>query len=229
MTQLPRCPNGSRAFLAFMYYSPAITETIGWHMDELSYKKRAYAEDIAIGGASLEDIMPSRFPETGATQTQSTDYRLLDAMFEAVPLRANDRLLDVGCGMGRVLSYLHLRGFGGHLIGVELDPDIAAFTKSRFEGIDNVEVLEGNIFEQPELVARATSVFMFNPFEGNATLDFIELIEKHVHHPLRVYYCADYYHAFFEGRPRWELLVRENVERAGLDPLSYSIYEFAQS
>lgn len=212
-----------------MYCSLAITRTIGWHMNDLSYKKRAYAEDIAIGGMSLEGITPSRFPETGATQTQSSDYRLLDAMFATVPLRADDTLLDVGCGMGRVLSYLHLHGFGGHLVGIELDPDVAALAKSRFEDIDDVEVLAGNVFDQPKLVAQASSVFMFNPFEGNTMLDFIELIEEHVHHPLRLYYCADYYRAFFERRPRWEILVHETVQRAGLDPLSYSIYKFDQS
>ena len=131
--------------------------------------------------------------------------------------------------MGRVLSYLHLHGLGGHLVGIELDPDVAALAKNRFEGINDVKVLAGNIFDQPKLVAQASSIFMFNPFEGNTMLDFIELIEEHVHHPLRLYYCADYYRAFLERRPQWEILAHETVQRADLDPLSYSIYEFVQS
>ena len=192
-----------------------------------AYEARALAEDMRIGGVSLGSVIPSRFPETGATQTQSTDYRLLDAMFEAVDLRDEDVLLDVGCGEGRVLSYLYLRGFHGRIIGIELDPEVAQTARSRLEGLERVEVITNNVFDRPDLIAHATALFAFNPFYGNTTLDFIELVEKVKTEPVRFYYCGDYYHAFLDERAGWTRLASDEVRRAGAEPLSYSIYEYA--
>lgn len=191
-----------------------------------TYEARALAEDMRIGGIGLGSVIPSRFPETGATQTQSTDYRLLDAMFEAVRLRDKDVLLDVGCGEGRVLSYLYLRGFRGHIIGIELDPEIAQISRGRLDGLENIEVITGNVFDRPDLIVRATALFAFNPFYGNTTLDFIELIERVKTEPVRFYYCGDYYHAFFDERQGWTRLASDEVHRVGAEPLSYSIYEY---
>lgn len=192
-----------------------------------TYEARALAEDMRIGGVSLEAVIPSRFPETGATQTQSTDYRLLDEMFEIVRMRDEDVLLDVGCGEGRVLSYLYLQGFRGKIIGIELDPEIAQIARKRLEGLESIEVFTGNVFDRPDLVARATALFAFNPFYGNTTLDFIELVERVKTGPVRFYYCGNYYHAFLDERPGWTCLASAEVRRAGAAPLSYSIYEYA--
>ncbi len=190
-----------------------------------AYEARALAEDMRIGGVSLGAVIPSRFPETGATQTQSTDYRLLDAMFEDVRLSDDDVLLDVGCGEGRVLSYLYLRGLCGKIIGVELDPEVAQISRGRLEGLESVEVITGNVFDRPDLITRATALFAFNPFYGNTTLDFIEFVERVKVEPVRFYYCGDYYHAFLDERLGWTRLASAEVHRAGAEPLSYSIYE----
>jgi len=54
------------------------------------------------GGRTL-----TRFPETGAHTTVSTDYYELEKVFghQGVSVRSNDVLVDLGCGKGRILNY----------------------------------------------------------------------------------------------------------------------------
>lgn len=190
------------------------------------HRLRTRLEDAAIGGVSLERVYEPRFDALGATLTQSTDYRMLDAMFAAAPLAPDDVLVDVGCGEGRVISHLYLHGFRGPMTGIELDSEVAELAAARLSGLADVRILCANVFECERAIADATALFMFNPFNGNVTYDFIEFVERVCTHRVRLYYCGDYYHAFLDTRPGWRVIASEEVERAGEKPLSYSIYEF---
>lgn len=43
------------------------------------------------------------------------------------------RILDYGCGTGELLDYLICQGFRGDYVGVDLNPDVIAYSKKRFK------------------------------------------------------------------------------------------------
>ena len=102
-----------------------------WNVGTAYVPQRIYTffavrRDKRFGGVSVNTLIPSKHGEQGAYATQSSDYRCLNRVFRAVPLRPDDVFVDVGCGEGRVLTYLYEKGFRGRMIGVELDADAAA-------------------------------------------------------------------------------------------------------
>ena len=73
---------------------------------------RAWREDRLdrkIGGISLSEVRESRFQDLGAYPTMSAEYGAIEMMFRDFPLDANDVFVDVGCGFGRVISWLLLK------------------------------------------------------------------------------------------------------------------------
>lgn len=92
------------------------------------------------------------------------------AMVAEAPLRADDVLVDIGAGLGRVLLLAHLlSGARGH--GVEIQPALVAGARRcaeelRLSGVSFAEAnakdasLEGSVF------------FMYSPFNGD-TLDSV--------------------------------------------------------
>jgi SAM-dependent methyltransferase len=110
--------------------------------------------------------IPTRFAALGAKGTSSADYYQLDKLFgtRGVAIRADDVLVDVGCGKGRILNFWLRRGFQNRLFGLELDPEIAAFAATRLRNFRNVNVVAGNALGN--LPDDATFLFLFNPFEA---------------------------------------------------------------
>ena len=190
------------------------------------YRIRAGIEDWRIGGISLEQGMSSRFPEMGAHATESTNYIWLDRMFKAVPLEADDVFLDIGCGEGRVLTYLYLRGFRGPMTGVELDPDVAATAARRTEDCANISICQGNILRRPQLFPGVTAIYMFNPFTEEVLEGVVDMIEKHIHHPVKVYYCNDLYARVLDKRENWSVLCRDILDVPSAPRRRYTIYRY---
>ena len=55
----------------------------------------------------------------------------------------NQRVLDAGCGNGRVTSVLaHLAGFGTEIVGVDINPDIA---RTNLQGESHVTIHQGDL------------------------------------------------------------------------------------
>lgn len=191
------------------------------------YKSRARFEDWQIGKVSLGRTIPSKYRQIGAYATQSTDYRCLDQIFRALPLQKDDVFVDVGCGEGRVLTYLYLRKFRGTLMGIELDPDIAEIARSRTEKCPNIEIHCGNVLESREIIAKTTVFYLFNPFNDSVLSEFIQAIEDNCDHPVRLYYCNDLYRKRIDKREKWNILRRNVILRPGLHPMYYTIYVFS--
>lgn len=190
------------------------------------YSLRARWEDWRMGKTSMEEIRPSRFRAQGAEATQSSDYRCLDALLKQLRLTKEDIFIDVGCGEGRVLTYLYLRRFKGKLIGVELDPDVAQRARLRTEHCPNIEIRCANILEARELVQQATVFYLFNPFNGKIFSKFVALLEKECSKPIRLAYLFDYYGAYLDGRPGWEKNWEGAIHRRGSEDAHGSIYVF---
>jgi SAM-dependent methyltransferase len=66
--------------------------------------------------------------------------RIVDAELARLPLRRGARILDAGCGSGRMLQELERYG---QVSGIELDPQAAELARSRGHGEVRVGSLEG--------------------------------------------------------------------------------------
>ena len=84
--------------------------------------------DHSICGTSLNDQDETRLAEEGAHDPTPTHYFVLEHLFKHFSFDEDSRLLDVGCGIGRVLAFFVLQGFPGNATGIELDPELASST-----------------------------------------------------------------------------------------------------
>lgn len=102
------------------------------------------------------------FGHRGASDVHNLSYRVVEQALRTVAIAPDDVLVDVGCGRGRVLNWWLHRGTTNRIVGIELDPAVAARVKSRLAAYDNVEILAGDAVDltPPE----STLCFLFNPF-----------------------------------------------------------------
>ena len=185
----------------------------------------AVRRDKRYGGISVNQKKASRYKELGAYDTQSSDYRCLRQVFRAVPLRSDDVFIDVGCGEGRVLTYLCEQGFRGKAIGIELDEEVAETAARRTVSCQNVTICCGNVLEQDEIFRDATAVYLFNPFSRSVFQAFVALLEAVCTKPVRLYYLACLYADELENRERWNLISDGTVYRPGIRPMQFTVHE----
>ncbi len=188
------------------------------------YMHSAIRRDKRFGGISVNRRIPTRYPEKGAYATMSSDYRCLKRVFREVPLQPDDVFVDVGCGEGRVLTYLYAKGFRGKEIGIELDETVANTAAQRTASCPNVTVRCGSVLEQGDLLRDATAVYLFNPFSRSVVHAFVELLESVCTKPVRFYYLNCMYVSELESDGRWDCLVKGEVRRIGSRPMAYSIH-----
>lgn len=186
------------------------------------YTISAVRRDKRYGGVSVNALIPSKHTAEGAYATQSSDYRCLDQVFAAVPLRPDDVFVDVGCGEGRVLTYLCEQGFRGSITGIELDADAAKTAIRRTAGCPNVSVCVGNVLEHGELFRNATAVYLFNPFDRAVVHAFVQMLETVSEKPVRLYYLNSQYAD--ELGARWTLLSEGVIRRPSILPMQYTVH-----
>ena len=69
----------------------------------------------------------------------------LASWLDALELRAGDRVLHVGCGVGYYTAIIaEVVGASGHVIGVEIDPDLAERARRNLADLDHVEVVQSD-------------------------------------------------------------------------------------
>jgi 16S rRNA (adenine1518-N6/adenine1519-N6)-dimethyltransferase len=71
------------------------------------------------------------------------DRRILGRIARAADFTAGDTVLEVGAGTGLLTELLARRA--PRLIAVEVDPDLATILRERFQGHENVSVLEADV------------------------------------------------------------------------------------
>lgn len=127
-----------------------------------------------LGIESTEIVYNNRYNDD-YYRYEPTSYSGLISAFDEMEavLGKYDRLVDFGCGKGRVLFYVNQR-FQCEVCGIEVDEELyelaldnRAFFNTRFRGSsDKIEILLGKAEEYQ--VKREDNVFyFFNPFEIN--------------------------------------------------------------
>ena len=168
----------------------------------------------------------------GSTNYFPSRYWALDKVFEDAVFTPDDRFVDIGCGMGRVLAYLLEKKFPGHLTGIEKDPYVANIARKWMLKYDDrqVELIEDNALEQQ--YDGYTIIYVFRPFSEEFFERLILRLEEQLTHPIRFYYMTDHYSVrFLIHRQGWKMTKRDFVFRKyGLCiwkcPQYYSIWDY---
>lgn len=195
-------------------------------LHQWAYLLRVQWEDRKLGGISVDTRIPSRFSDTGAYATQSTNYIWLDKMFQSKPLKKDAVFVDVGCGEGRVLTYLYNKGFRGKMTGIELDPDVAETARRRTARCPNITILNINALESAAVLEDATAIYLFNPFNEQVLTAFVELLERTCKHSVVVYYSNDLYRRVLDKRNNWYILRRDILRAPAYPTRYYTIYGY---
>jgi SAM-dependent methyltransferase len=107
---------------------------------------------------------------------------------ELLHLKAGDRVLDVGCGSGGSFPYLvRAVGESGHVVGVEISPEIIINAKRRIakNGWRNVEVIEAAA-QDVQLTRLFDGLLMFAAADVYASEEALENIIPHLRENARV-------------------------------------------
>ena len=187
---------------------------------------RAREEDWRIAGISINKKLHSKHRELGAYATESTDYCWLDQIFKAYPLKDGDVFVDVGCGEGRVLTYLYLRGFRGRMTGIELDKDVAATAAERTKKCANIQIRQANVLNCADVIGSATAIYLFNPFDEEMVERFVQMVETHCRQNVTVYYSNDLYRRVLDKRENWHILRRNVLYSRVYNARFYTVYKY---
>lgn len=152
--------------------------------------------DLRFGGRFLFGSVESEFRHLAYWETGNTDYDVLRELFGRISLRAEDVIVDVGCGKGRVMNFLLSQGVQQKIIGVEINPKVAEFTRNRLRRYGQISILTGDIRDSfPET---GTVFYLYNPF-GEDTVDYVaSRLEKirNKDRPLILYHNATHLEPF---------------------------------
>ena len=168
-------------------------------------------KDRKICGTELGVFVPTPFAEShGATGSQSAPYLGLDRILKDLVLTRDDSFIDIGCGKGRVISYMVSRSFPCRLTGIEINPDVSEVARRWTSRYPNIEIIEGDAFGLD--YNDYTVLFMYRPMEEFTFKMFVELLESTLTHDIRFYYYVDAQSGYYlNDRPGWKLIKREEM------------------
>ncbi len=163
---------------------------------------RERRDGLQTGGHLLPDASLSLLHDT--TPYEPTPYWMLEQLRVLLPLSAEDVLLDVGCGKGRVVCFfaaLPLR----KVIGIDMAPELVAAAREnahRCRARTPIEIVEGDAATYD--IRDCTVIYLYNPF-GEATfarmLDHIRASLAAHPRPLRIVYTNPRCSRLLERQP----------------------------
>jgi SAM-dependent methyltransferase len=161
---------------------------------------RAAVRDLRYG-RPLGGTTRTRYGHLGAFHSTNTPYEDMARLFAGVDVHPTDVIVDVGCGKGRSLNWL-LESFPqNRIVGIELDPELAARTAARLRRRANVSILSGDATEL--LPADGTIFYLFNPFDGAVMERFTAALAR-LPAATVVYYNAKHLEPF-RADPRFDV------------------------
>ena len=158
-----------------------------------------------LGIESSEIVYNNRYNDD-YYRYEPTSYSGLICAFDELEdvMTRFDRLVEFGCGKGRVLFYVNQR-FQCEVCGIEVDEELyenaldnVAYYNTQFRDAgDQIEIINGKA-EEYEIRPEDNFFYFFNPFEVNIFEKVMEhIMESVAKHPRRVfimmYYPKDEY------------------------------------
>lgn len=159
--------------------------------------------DWEVCGCSLVCDESARVAAPGAHEPTPTPYFVLDELFLHVDFDKDSHLLDVGCGTGRVLAYVASR-LPGRATGIELDGVLVARVRAWAQRYQRLDVRCGNVLDEP--LAPYTHFYLFNPFDTEVLVKFLDKVEAEATRPVTLIHMSDNGERYvYLGRPGWTL------------------------
>ena len=125
------------------------------------------------------------------------------SLFSHVGFDKDSHLLDVGCGTGRVLAYV-ASCLPGRATGIELDGVLVARVRAWAQRYPRLDVRCGNVLDEP--LAPYTHFYLFNPFDTEVLVKFLDKVEAEATRPVTLIHMSDNGERYaYLGRPGWTL------------------------
>jgi Methyltransferase domain len=172
--------------------------------------------DLRSGGV-LAGNVASRHVDAGAHDVVNSDVTALERIFSG-RIRADDVLVDVGCGKGRVLRWWAARGAGQRIVGLELDAEVAERTRAQVGHDPRVTVTAGDaVANVPE---DGTLFYLNNPFAEPVVRAFRDRVAalRGASPPPRILYYNPVHVDVFESDPSWSV-ERVSIGESGFHDL----------
>ena len=128
-------------------------------------------------------------PARGAHEPTPTPYFILSDLLGRLGLDAGAHVLDVGCGAGRVFAYAAATGSPCRVTGVEVDAALADRVAAWTRGNDRFRVLNASALDIP--LSGYTHFYLFNPFDSDVLVRFLDGIEGQVRHKVVLIHMSD--------------------------------------
>lgn len=214
--------------------------TSSWSMTKKSgeiYKKISikifggfdYLKDIRSCGVHLGKYVKS-VDRNVSTGSESTKYIALKEMFKDIDINDNTRFIDIGCGKGRVVNFVHCLNKNCQATGIEFNSDVANYAKGWADKKENVNIINGDAFN---INCDDYDVFYFHrPFMEETFKQFAEKMVNEIKHPVTVIcYVDTYMSKYLKDKPNWNRVKRGILYKKGIGiynsyPQIYSILKF---
>jgi len=157
--------------------------------------------DKKISKQKLTGVYHTEFEKFGAMPVQSTDYPIIKDILKVLKLNGTEKILDVGCGLGRFLGYLSIKGHTGNLLGVEIDKTYATFCSFVFKNKKQIKIIHGNALEIP--LPQDYIAYLYNPFNEKMLDRFL----NQNNFPI-IIYSNDIYRKVFDKHNNYKLFLR---------------------
>jgi SAM-dependent methyltransferase len=147
---------------------------------------------------------------------EPTPYSALDTLFSEYELKSHDRVVDFGCGKGRLNFYIHYK-FGATVIGVEMDQTFyeeaianrKSYSKKMSKIHDNMHFI-CCLAEEYVVNPADNRFYFFNPFTIQVFMQVVNNILRSVEQDEReleiiLYYPSEDYIYYLENYTAFQL------------------------
>jgi SAM-dependent methyltransferase len=173
---------------------------IATRLRKLGWVVRNFATDLRYGRVLAGDIK-TRYRSAGAHNVVNSQYSVLPHIF-ADRIGDDDVLVDVGCGKGRVINCWLSCGLRNRIVGIELDPEVAATTRKRLRRFRNVDIVNADATRA--VPDDATLLYMYSPFDRGAMRRLKGDLERRFQRRgITALYWNPEYVDVFRDDPRW--------------------------
>ncbi len=149
-----------------------------WYEREMDQKLNIHTQSIR----EWEDIEKAK----SYNRTEATPYQALDRFFEFYELPERAKFVDIGCGSGRMLFYVHHR-FDIPVTGIELNPQtFYDLEQNKVHYLENAQstssqiILQNIYAEEYIFQAEDNVIYFFNPFTIRIFAKVIQNLEQSI-------------------------------------------------
>lgn len=159
---------------------------------------------------------------------EPTSYEVLDILFHELELEKSAGFVDYGCGMGRLVYYVHHR-FHCNSVGVELNntyykdacKNLVSYSKHNKSALQDIHFINEKA-EEYKVQKEDTVFYFFNPFSIEIFRKVVVNIQKSMEEYWRkvtiiLYYPDSEYTYFLEEYTNFSLDMQIKVDSNGKD------------